>query len=467
MLVFLLGCAGDEPKGDGPLDMAGPTNPSETGTTETDQVGTDTADTDPDPVDVEVSGLQWSLNEVVGSVIHARWTQDAQASVHVEYSFDEDVWLSSPSFDAGAGSQEQVLVGIPYGVEVQWRVAVDGGSTFDGPAATTAPIPADLPLPVLELSEPDAWSSGQFLLSSLKQEGPGWGEGTFWVFLLDRQGRVVWALLTPDRCLFPQVSATGDYLLWDQATYWSDFDGGEGSTIHYTWLDEEFDVVEAPGVHHPFVQHPDGTLAWTSRIHGGDEAVVEKAPGQLDETVVWTCGSDWPEGAGYNCHNNGMYYRPSTETYLLSFPLWSAVVEATRGGESLWYAGSWIDGGYDFEPYNQAFTWEHGVSFTDADTLLLSGNLGYSTWCLEYEVDTTTGALTFLWGSDSGVLLSNSGQCWRMEGGNTLHIVGDAGVIREVDAAGEDVWRLSYPNSNLLGQGQLIDDLYALVKPRD
>jgi hypothetical protein len=106
------------------------------------------------------------------------------------------------------------------------------------------------------------------------------------------------------------------------------------------------------------------------------------------------------------------------------------------------------------------------VSFTAAGTLLLSGNLGSTTWALEYEVDPANETLHYLWGSDSGVLLSNSGQAWRLAGGNTLHLVGDAGVIRETDAEGEDVWRLSYPNANLLGQGQLVDDLYTLVKPR-
>lgn len=428
---------------------------------------TDTVTTTPVATPVNVTGLSWSLDEVVGSVARVAWTQDGPASVHVAYSVDEGVWRTSPSFDAEAGAQEQVLVGLPFGAEVAWQVEVEGGATVVGEPIVTRGHPAQLPVPVLEIAGPQRPDGGPFLLTSIKQEGTGWSGGTFWVIVHDRMGRLVWALRTPDRSLFPQVSVTGDYLLWDQATYWSDFDGGEGSRVHYTWLDEEFDVVSTPGVHHAFVQHPDGTLAWASRVHGGDEAVVEKAPGQTDETVVWSCADDWPEGAGYNCHNNGMFYRPSTGTYLLSFPLWSTVVEVSRSHETLWYGGSWLGGGFTFDPPYSGFTWEHGVSFTDEGHVLLSGNQSYTTWCLEYEVDEPAETLRFVWGSDSGVLLSNSGQCWRRDDGHTSHVVGDAGVLREVDEVGEDIWRIAYPDRNLLGQGELIDDLYALVKPRD
>jgi hypothetical protein len=39
-------------------------------------------------------------------------------------------------------------------------------------------------------------------------------------------------------------------------------------------------------------------------------------------------------------------------------------------------------------------------------------------------------------------------------------------VIREVDtAADEDVWRVEFQSDRLLGKGEFLTDLYALVQP--
>ena len=91
---------------------------------------------------------------------------------------------------------------------------------------------------------------------------------------------------------------------------------------------------------------------------------------------------------------------------------------------------------------------------------------GCHTWLMEYEVDPASQELRASWVNDSGVLADTNGQAWRLANGNTLHIVGSAGVVREVDTAtGEDVWRVDWHSDRLLGAGQLLDDLYPLLQP--
>jgi hypothetical protein len=460
MIAALLACTGPDPapKGSTPADSG-----ARTTTPDTETTSTPTAPP-------TVSDLGWTLNPDVASVVETTWTQDGPGAVHVEYQLD-GVWQSTPSFAADAGPQRQVVVGIPFDTVADWRVVADGADPVDGAPITTGPLPEGLPVPVVETSVPSKWlPEGHFLLGSLKQQGPGWTSYyplDFWTYLLDRQGRYVWAKHTPrnDWTLFPQVSVTGDYLLWDQATYWSQLDNGAGSTVHETWLDREFDVVPTPGIHQAWVQEPDGTLAWPSRDHGGTEAIVEKAPGRSDETVIWSCSDDWPQGDGYNCHCNGMFYKADTDSFVLSFPLWGTVLEASRAGGTLWWAGN-VGGGYAFDPADWPFDWEHGVSWTDADTLLMSSNHAYTTWAVEYRVDRAAGVVSKVWASDSGARVNDMGQAWRLSNGNTLHIVGDTGVIREVTADDEEVWRLRFPDQNLQGRGELVDDLYALVEPR-
>ena len=94
---------------------------------------------------------------------------------------------------------------------------------------TTGPIPADLPMPTLLVSEPELWEpSGRYLLTSINETDGGWRGGTFWKFIMDRKGRVVWALETPEEhwSIYLRVSYGGTDILWDEATYWSDWDSG-------------------------------------------------------------------------------------------------------------------------------------------------------------------------------------------------------------------------------------------------
>ncbi len=432
----------------------------------------DTAETGEPLVPVAASDLSWALHPEMESLVYASWTQDGDAPVHVEVSVDEGVWIPSPSFDGVAGPNQQLLAGIPFASEASWRVVIEGQESYDGPTITTGELPSGLPTPTVTVSDPTRWlSEGNYLLSSINEKRGGWTTGTYWTFILDRQGRVVWARYAPERnwTLFAQVALSGDAILWDDATYWSDYDDGAGSSVHRTWLDEEIEEIPTPGLHHAFVQLPDGSLAWGSQDHGGGEALVELAPGAKEPEVLWTCREDW-EGSG-DCESNGLFYQPSTDSFLYSFYTNNSVVEVDRAtGQSLWWAGD-VDGGFSFEPEDSQFSWQHGVSYTSSGTLLVSTAWPYegrsqATDLAEYEVDREKGTLTWVWGSESGVLANTNGDAWRLDNGNTLHVVGSASVIREVDPDGVDVWRVEFEGDRLLGRGEFIADLYDLVKPR-
>ncbi|MEQ1571183.1 MAG: hypothetical protein ABMA64_36480, partial [Myxococcota bacterium] len=322
-----------------------------------------------------------------------------------------------------------------------------------------------LPRARVTVSEPTAQSPEEYLLTSICSEPGGWQSGKYWTLLLDRQARVVWAIPGVEDALvvFAQVAASGDHVLWDESRYWSDFGTGAGSKVHATYLDREIEVIDTPGLHHPFVQLPDGTLVWGSQAHGGDEALVEKAPGQADETVLWTCLDDWPGVGG--CESNGLFYRPETDTYLYSFYTNSTILEIERSTSQIsWWAGE-FPGGYTFTDPADQFNWQHGISWTPTGTLLMSANNDGDTQLMEYAVDHAAGALDLVWSSKSGVFVGSNGQAWRLANGNTLHLVGDTGVIREVGPSGADVWRVDYDSMRLLGHGQLVADLYALVSP--
>ncbi|MDP6933295.1 MAG: hypothetical protein QGG40_10285, partial [Myxococcota bacterium] len=323
------------------------------------------------------------------------------------------------------------------------------------------------PLATVEVAESDAWyEDGKYLLTSINQKKGGWTGGKYWTFIIDRQGRPVWAHMAPQShwTLFAQVALSGDHILWDEASYWADWDEGEASTVHRTYLDAEIEEISTPGLHHAFVQLPGDILVWGSQYHAQTEALVEMGPDEDEATILWTCRDNW-EGSG-RCESNGIFYVEETDSFLYSFYTNSSMVEVDRStGESLWWAGE-MDNGYEFIPSGSQFYWQHGISYTDAGTLLVSTEGTDSTLLREYEVDHDAQTLTQTWSYDLGVYAETNGDAWRLDNGHTLHVVGSSSNLYEVDADSELVWHLTFPDDRLLGRGEFIEDLYALITPR-
>ncbi|NOY26544.1 MAG: hypothetical protein GXP62_11780, partial [Oligoflexia bacterium] len=321
---------------------------------------------------------------------------------------------------------------------------------------------------------------GDYLLTSINQEDGGWGMGTFWTMIVDRKGRPVWALETPQErwTMFAQVAVTGDRILWDANSYWSDWDDGALSRVYRRYLDEEIDSISTPGLHHAFVQLPDGTLVWGSQDHGGYEALVEQPLGETEQTVLWSCWADWPDSG--DCKSNGLFYSQERDTFLYSFYTNDSIVEVDHStGQSLWWAGE-VPDGFEFAEGSQQFNWQHGISYTDTGSILLSSRVygsdaaalttalvvtSQTTEAIEYTVDYDLGVLTEIWSYSPGVYAGTNGDTWRLANGNTLHTLGSAGHVFEVDPDGVIVWHLDMLSDHMMGRSHWLDDPYALLSP--
>jgi hypothetical protein len=441
--------------------------------TDVDTATAPTGDTGTEPTGVQISNLDWSLHTEIGSLAYVTWEMDAAEEVHVEFSFDKGIWHSSPPIDGVAGLNEQLIVGIPYGMTAEWRVVAES-ATVDGPTdIATAPVPNGLISNQILVSDPAGWlPEGNYVLSSVNANAGGWTGGNYWTFIMDRDGRYVWASKAPNNhwTLYASIAKSGDHILWDEATAWVGFpsDNGAASRVHRTYLDEEIEVIPTPGLHHAFIEHEDGTLAWGSLVHNSNETLVEQAPGANVQTEIWNCTDDWPGVGNDHCESNCIWYDAERDTYLYSFYTHESLVELSRStGETLWWAGEHPQG-FTFDPPDKQFYWQHGVTWTDAGTLLISSEAfdnGFTTKVYEYSVDDKAGVLTYLWEYDADAYASTNGDALRLPNGNTLHAVGSAGQIHEVDAQGNQVWVMSFGGTHLTGKAELIDDLYDLVSP--
>ena len=138
---------------------------------------------------------------------------------------------------------------------------------------------------------------------------------------------------------------------------------------------------------------------------------------------------------------------------------------------NLWWAGG-VNGGYAFDPVESPFEFQHGVSYTDAGTLLPhSGGhgMGAVQMAREYELDHDAQVLREVWnqGMEEDEQGGLNGDVWRLPGGNTLHTLGSGGMVKEIAPDGTVVWFLDYDAERLMGRSTFIDDLYALVSPRE
>lgn len=477
MLVLGMAVACTTPESVTPTD--GPTNPDPT----TAPLPPPTPTT-PDPKPTEpkpegaVADLTWAYDADYLGPFDVSWTQTEAAEVVIEYAIDGS-WQSTPPIAGTAGPNQATVVGVPLGYTAPWRIVVSDGSVVNGPTPFTAlPIPDDLPTATVLTSEPTLWEpTANFWVMSINQFAEDWGGGVYWLFVIDRQARPVWATRTPlgqnRGILYAQISQSGDHILWDEI-HWGNY---AGSVAHRTYLDDPIADIDIPGHHHALIEHPDGTLAWGGAVQGysGTEILFERAPGATEVDEIWRC-SDWT--AALNCFglaSNSIWYDPTSETYLYSWWSMESVIQIQRStGEADWWSrglggGNMIyglDGEYGFDPPNTRFRWQHGLELLPNGNLLASTDENDTTWVREYEIDDTNEVLREVWSFDSGIRARFNGDTRRLPNGNTFLGIGAASQVFEVTSDQQIAWRLRFSNGKMLGRADMVEDLYTLVAPR-
>lgn len=434
--------------------------------------------------DLRLAVLGTSLHRGMGSLVTVQWEQGTDETVHVEYQLD-GAWISAPSVEGRRGANEQLLVGLPFSgplpelpLQVPWRLVAesDGFVLEAADPIETGPRDPALPVPTLRAAVAERWhTEGNYLLTTINEENGGWTGGQYWVAIYDRMGQPVWALRVPDHhwSLSAQVSLDGDSILWDESTMWSDGDQGAGSEVHRTWLDREMWVLRTPGLHQPFVQLPDGRVAWASRSpdHGLGESIVEAHPDGPAPTVVWRC-EGWSEApaAPADCAANSLAFHDGRGAYLVGLGYPNAIVEVDRATSAVtWWAGA-VASGYRFSPTGAQFQHVHGASWTPGGNLLVSTELvevgdDPATVVREYSVSRISRSLSQVWSYEADEYATANSRAERLDNDNLLLTAGSASEVREVDSDGRTVWHLDFDGSRLLGRGSFIDDLYDLVSP--
>ena len=421
---------------------------------------------DSDTAPPEEPHPRWRLNEDIGSLVYVNWKQRASATGWVEYSFDDGVWLSTPPEELGPGTHEALLLGVPYGTDVTWRVVTDDGSgpvTAEELVATTEDLPSDAPVAAVRIADPDRWEpTGAYLFTSVGDYGE------LWRVIVDRQGRLVWAQELNNRSMtyYVRLAYNGRDLLWDQIHYATRKEFVVRAKIDGTVIE----AIETPGLHHAFTELPDGTLYWGSN-GGAHETLERRTPDGVQETVF-----DCPdfeagfEDMGFDpCASNALFWDEASDTLLYSFYTSMTVVHLDRATGALLHSwGNFSD--WRFEPVSSKFDWQHGVTMTPDGHLMLSTHVSLDSdegVTREFEIDDDDDALREVWsfGEGDGVEAPYFGEAHRLPGGNTLQNYGTNARVREGTPEGDIVWDIAWEGSrgedlDLIGRSVFIADLY-------
>lgn len=258
----------------------------------------------------------------------------------------------------------------------------------------------------------------------------------------------------------PRVSRGGTSFLIDHSSYFADVSSqGRYSEVVELKIDGSVvQVWDTPGQHHPFVDLPDGSLAYARYDFGvfRDDRIEIIRPSGAVETLFscreFVAGHALPLA---DCGSNTTHYDPTRDTFLFSMFTFDSVFEigASNGevrrlvgtlGLSPFPAFTGLPE-WTFEPAESRFHYQHNPVWTDEGTLLLSTHRGAEDTELvvrEYEVDEVARVFRQVWsfGEGEGLPGCQMGEAHRLDGGNTLHNHGTFAVLREVTREGEVVW---------------------------
>jgi hypothetical protein len=377
-----------------------------------------------------------------------------------------------------------VVIGVPGDTDVTVRVVVARNgvqfSTRDY-AGRTEPVPAGMPRPEVLEYVPELASPNRWLLGAVEDSDGGCNNQscfyhtTFWLYVIDRQGRIVWYYADPASnatSSFQRIARDGEYLWIEKRPFGG---GGQRGVLKMTLDREYYEEIAVPRLADAIDVTDDGSLLYN--VDGQGAELREMTPdGQVRS--IWSCSQAF--GNGVQCYSNTINWNPIDDTVLMSFPYQNTVVEIDRqSGELVGQYGD-APGSYAFSPASWEFEFQHFANITPDGTLLVSSHMpGFEVTeqpvagqhaFLEFEIDRENRTLVEKWVYNEGPEWAMyKGMAMRVPGGNTLANYGTGGVIREITPDKRTAFRVKFDSAlgndffnKMVGHNFLLDDLYAL-----
>lgn len=370
----------------------------------------------------------------------------AVSSARVEFGPDTDYGSVAP-VDLSEPDFRTLLLGNKPDSTVHFRVVVDtGDTTLDSGDLRFLTGPPPIPLlSSFEVIEPSLRQAG-FLLTSYWR-----GQPDIPVFILDADGDPVWWY----RSRLTGIARAS--LSHDGRSVWLVSGSNSGAPLERVSLDTltvqlyedaagSHDITAVAGDLMAFLDYGDADCDAVTEIDvAGNQRRVFDLDAYLERTGALTC------------HANALRYHAESDSYVLS-SLSEDVFVVARDGSAVTRLGDIVPLG------NQAWgRTQHGVQLLDDAVLLFANDEGSEgggfqsggpSTVLEYSL--VTGEESFRY--ETGSYSANLGDAQRLPGGNTLVVISNAGILREVTPSGEVV--LQVRGTDGFGYGSWLPSLY-------
>jgi hypothetical protein len=435
-----------------------------------------------------VTDVNVMVHPEVNTLLVVTWNQLREAErVWLEFGFEEGTVMTSRAGAGGLGAHRDVVIGVPGDTDVTVRIVNEVAGTrylTNAHAGHTDPVPGGMPEAQVEfnaeLASPDRWLFGS-VEDSIGGGTQNYLTETFWLYIMDRQGRIVWYFAEPASnatSSFQRIARDGEYI-WIERRCFSCGGGFSESVLKMTLDWEYYEEIPVDGLADCIDVTEDGSLLYDR----GGTLTERTAAGQTRS--IWSCAETY--GQTFNCYTNTINYSPTTKTVFMSFPEPGMVVEIDRASGELVAQFGNQPGSWAFAPPLQTppvawrFGFQHFPNLSPEGTLMLSSHMpGFEAFTqtptpnqhafLEFEIDRANQRLIERWRYTEGPEWARSkGMAIRLPNGNILANYGTGGVIREITPNKQTAFRVKFdvPDGDdffnkMVGNNVLINDLYAL-----
>lgn len=441
--------------------------------------GHDTDDTSAPGLTVEVR-----VSDAEPTVLVVSWTAPEAVSGTVRFGVEGAYDHETPAEPAST-THETLLLGLPPDADVVITVSAEkDGEPWQTSEVTahTGSMPSEVPTFTSTAGVADGFSG----YTALPLLGGADGSGARMAVVLDPQGQPTWYHLLDngEGAFRVRVAQDGGGVLYSSESLVEDPDWQE-RVRHVSWDGATVTSMETPGLHHDFVELPDGTIAYlgveshdvdgveveTDTIESvtpdGEAQVLWRAWDHLDALGLETIDPHRYEGDPDATHANHLVYKEDEDAWLITFLILSEVALVDRAtGEVRWAMGGPTP---DF-----ALTAEdvplgriHGADLDGDNLVIFRNDRGDSqsdcsevrTWSLDTAgwQATRTGAIPL----DPCTWVFAFGEVQLVDDGNTQVAWSTAGRIEEYDPTNALAYRVDLLSDNFFGYSSLAADLYA------
>ncbi|HEY7376485.1 MAG TPA: hypothetical protein VIF57_30275 [Polyangia bacterium] len=441
--------------------------------------------------DSYVSGVTVAVSTKVNTILIVTWTQAKAADqTFLEFSFAGSPVMTSRMVAGATGAHRDVVLGVPGSTAVTLRIVSRVAGTdykTKDYMGTTGAVPSGMPKPTVSTYDATKATPERYLLGAVENspntcvDDSCYFYSTWWLYILDRQGRVVWYYAdgtSNDVSSFPQKARDGEYLFVEKRAFSTT---GTPSVLKMTLDRETYNTsVQVPYLSDGVDMTSDGSLLYDTEERMRPNSELRQMTRAGTVTTIWKC----PTTGFNNCYSNVVSWDPATDTVLLSFPEANRIAQIDRKTGTLVATYGSSTGDYTFSPSPWNFVWQHFSNISPSGTLLVSSHLPQYTKDSaagpnqhafeEFMIDRTNKRLvrTWIYGdstTDGPEWAASRGMALRLSNGNTLVNYGTGGVIREVTPDKKTVFYVKFDltSSNdyfnkLVGHNFFIDDLYSL-----